>query len=647
MDTTLLRRGWLVFVLGWVAALGCANGVDSEYTSNNRRLRSPTLDAGESVSDDAATTPEAPFPEGATTPPNTPAAPSWEAEEGAHQGVEVISDPAASMGARVGGFDEVGDALTFSNVPEATIAIRYSLASQFPKQLSLYVNGDDIATVMFTHTDSWSAHDTIAVRVPVGGTLSLRLNPEDVAANRGEAGPQLDKLVVPYDGASGTEYPVASAGEIEAAMQSAQPGDTLVMAEGVWVDQVIRLEGHGAPERPITLRASSPGEVLLTGASKLEVSGSYLVVDGLRFENGALSQDEDKVIQFADHDTHHCRITNTSVVGYNPSDKDLRYFWMSLKGRYNRIDHCDFGDQTHAGEIIVIWLDGEPNYHLIDHNYIHDRAEGTGETLRIGSSGNSLTDSNTTVAYNHFERCNGEHEMICNKSCGNVYRNNLLRDNEGHVSLRHGNRCRVEGNLFLGYGASGMGGVRIIGEDHVVVNNYFAGMGDFAIMMRNGIPNTPLNGYAQVKNAVVAFNTMYDCRDTLFIGYHKNDDDTLAPKDCVIANNVVSSDRGPLVTFDDAPLDLSFAGNIMHGASLGIETPSGVSKVDPQLDCDSDGLCTLRPGSPAIDGADGSYEGPVGDVRGMQRDASPDVGACESAGGTAGPWPGTERVGPA
>ena len=468
MDTTVLRRGWLVFVLGWVAALGCANGVDSEYTSNNRRLRSPTLDAGESVSDDAATTPEAPFPEGATTPPNTPAAPSWEAEDGDHQGVEVISDPAASMGARVGGFDEVGDALTFSNVPEATIAIRYSLASQFPKQLSLHVNGDDIATVMFTHTDSWSAHDTIAVRVPVGGTLSLRLNPEDVAAN-----------------------------------------------------------------------------------------------------------------------------------------------------------------------------------HLIDHNYIHDRAEGTGETLRIGSSGNSLTDSNTTVAYNHFERCNGEHEMICNKSCGNVYRNNLLRDNEGHVSLRHGNRCRVEGNLFLGYGASGMGGVRIIGEGHVVVNNYFAGMGDFAIMMRNGIPNTPLNGYAQVKNAVVAFNTMYDCRDTLFIGYHKNDDDTLAPKDCVIANNVVSSDRGPLVTFDDTPLDLSFAGNIMHGASLGIETPSGVSKVDPQLDCDSDGLCTLRPGSPAIDGADGSYEGPVGDVRGMERDASPDVGACESAGGTAGPWPGTERVGPA
>ena len=67
------------------------------------------------------------------------------------------------------------------------------------------------------------------------------------------------------------------------------------------------------------------------------------------------------------------------------------------------------------------------------------------------------------------------------------------------LTLRHGNRCTVEGNIFLGHHKPETGGIRVIGEDHKVLHNYLEGLeGDragSAISMTNGIPNVcfPLN----------------------------------------------------------------------------------------------------------------------------------------------------------
>ena len=48
-----------------------------------------------------------------------------------------------------------------------------------------------------------------------------------------------------------------------------------------------------------------------------------------------------------------------------------------------------------------------------------------------------------------FERCNGENELISNKSSGNIYRYNTLVDSPGaQLSLRHGNDCLVYGNYL-------------------------------------------------------------------------------------------------------------------------------------------------------------------------------------------------------
>ena len=86
----------------------------------------------------------------------------------------------------------------------------------------------------------------------------------------------------------GADFIVANADDIETAMETAQPGDTLVMNDGTWTDAEIDFVGVGTADGPITLRPQTAGGVLLTGVSQMRISGSYLVVSGLHFKDGTI-----------------------------------------------------------------------------------------------------------------------------------------------------------------------------------------------------------------------------------------------------------------------------------------------------------------------------------------------------------------------
>jgi len=60
-----------------------------------------------------------------------------------------------------------------------------------------------------------------------------------------------------------------------------------------------------------------------------------------------------------------------------------------------------------------------------------------------------MRNSRAVVESNLFDRCDGELEIISSKSCENVYRHNTFLDCAGMLTLRHGNRCTVEGNFFI------------------------------------------------------------------------------------------------------------------------------------------------------------------------------------------------------
>lgn len=429
---------------------------------------------------------------------------------------------------------------------------------------------------------------------------------------------------------------VSSAAEIAAAASRAKPGDEIVMSDGVWKDADIVFDAQGTKDKPITLRAQTPGKLILSGGSRLRIGGAHLVVDGLWFKDGYVASDDVIELRIGpSKDAHHCRVTNCAITNFNPPDKKANNKWVSLHGAHNRIDHCALIGKENAGTTLVVWLSDTPNHHRIDHNYFGPRpplgANG-GETIRVGTSDWSMSNSRTVVERNLFEGCNGEIEIISSKSCENIYRQNTFLNCEGTLTLRHGNRCNVLGNFFLGNHKPNTGGVRIIGEDHKVYNNYFAGLAGeearSALSMRNGFPDSPLAGYFQVKRAVVAFNTFVDCRSNFVIGLVSGSPErsVLPPEDCLIANNIVRSESGPLVREMSKPLNLRWQGNIFHGAALGVSPASGIVETDPRLKLAADGL--WRPG--VVITAVGDFPFVIDDIDGQPRGKQPAVG-CDQA----------------
>ena len=161
----------------------------------------------------------------------------------------------------------------------------------------------------------------------------------------------------------------------DTAVKQARPGDTLVMTGGVWKDVSLRFRGTGEADAPITLRAETPGEVILSGTSRLSIVGRHLVVEGLLFKDDAPSAEKSSpVVSFRGDGTqsHYCRMTGCAVVDFSPLDKRKDTRWVSLYGTHNRVDHCCFHNKTNLGTTVVVWLndppDHEPNHHRIDHN---------------------------------------------------------------------------------------------------------------------------------------------------------------------------------------------------------------------------------------------------------------------------------------
>ena len=427
---------------------------------------------------------------------------------------------------------------------------------------------------------------------------------------------------------------VSSAAEIATALQTAQPGDTLLMTNGIWTDQLITFQGLGSASAPIVLKAETNGQVELTGTSRLRISGQYLVVDGLRFRSGY--SPSGAVIEFRNGSgiaATDCRLTNTSIEDYNPPSTATDYKWVSMYGFRNTVEYCYFAGKTHAGTTFVVWLSDQPNAHWVHHNFFGRRPPlgvNGGETIRVGTSDWSMYNSRTVVESNYFLECDGEAEIISSKSCENVYRANVFVRCEGALTLRHGNRNRVEGNFFFGEGTSNTGGIRVIGEDQVVINNYLVGLTGSAprapLTLMNGIPSSPLNGYFQVQRAQIAFNTFVNTRNTIVIGYGKSDSISLPPLDCTIANNIVRSPNSPFIALVDTPISMIYEGNIMYGGFVGI-SDTGIHVIDPQLVLSPDGLWRPAATSPVLGAASGSYGSVTEDMDGDPRSGSKDVGA--------------------
>ncbi|MCB1226177.1 MAG: polysaccharide lyase 6 family protein [Verrucomicrobiales bacterium] len=375
------------------------------------------------------------------------------------------------------------------------------------------------------------------------------------------------------------------------AVRDAQPGDEILLSAGEWRDADLRLHGIGTEAAPIVIRAEQPGRTRLTGTSRLRLSGRFLTVRGLWFCDLA-APDSDLVEFRADSKTwaEHCRLTDCAITEDSSqisAQKTSR--WINLYGTSNRVDHCRVEGKTNHGATLVVWLsDAWRGQHRIDHNHFGPRPAlkgNGGETLRIGDSSTSLQRADCVIEENTFLRCNGETECISNKSCGNLYRSNLFTEVQGTLTLRHGNDCLVENNFFDGKNVPRTGGIRVIGEGHRILGNVLLGLaGDgfrSGLVLVNGIPDSPANGYLQPRNILVKGNTWIGCKHPWLLGYNDVKSATQAPDHIHFENNTLISSRDqPAIEVSLQLTHLTWKGNRISAPNPGIPLPPGLERID-------------------------------------------------------------------
>jgi len=416
---------------------------------------------------------------------------------------------------------------------------------------------------------------------------------------------------------------VTTGNSLQTQVNAAAPGAVFIIPNGTYNNFSATFTAIANATNPITVKAETVGGVTLTGSSKFIFDkAAHIILEGFKFDctgtstlvklNGSnnirVTRNEFKLV------------TTSSVkwvyIGGIWNDTTLPYQFLSHN---NRIDHNIFRDKNTTGHYITV--DGtnevvQSQYDRIDHNYFYNngpRATNEQESIRIGWSSMSMSSGFTIVEHNLFEDCDGDPEIVSVKSCDNIIRHNTFLRSYGTLSLRHGNRNRIEGNYFLGgnkpNGTSGTstlytGGIRIYGKDHLIINNYFEGLKgtqwDAPITLTQGDAidgnSTNLTKHFRAENVTIAYNTLVNNTYGIEIGFDNNNNYNTTLKNINIANNIITGSENSLVNYIENQTqgsEIKWFNNIIYPTGTATLTSNGstfttaqVQQVNPNLTFD-------------------------------------------------------------
>jgi hypothetical protein len=323
---------------------------------------------------------------------------------------------------------------------------------------------------------------------------------------------------------------VSDAAALRAAIAAAKPGDIILMKDGTWTDVQIMMDTPGTSAAPITLRAATPGAVVLNGSSTLTFAAPHVRIEGLHFKGGTLRGGT--VIRFA---SDHASLSDSAISDYNPPAGGPDYHWVMFEGSGNTVDRSSFQRKTNHRPMVSNRAGARRNAVTNSHfkEFTWKDTNG-GETIQIMGYGMSeeLGEDGAffTLERNLFEATHGEGmEIVSIKSNRNRIRSNTFLRTKGGITNRSGNFNVIEDNIILGGKEPRSYGIRVTGQHHKVVNNYVADVDgsclllvageyiekaltpDYQPILREGTPLGRVPRYAQVKHGVFENNTFVNC----------------------------------------------------------------------------------------------------------------------------------------
>ncbi|MFG2674166.1 polysaccharide lyase 6 family protein [Streptomyces sp. NPDC048445] len=439
---------------------------------------------------------------------------------------------------------------------------------------------------------------------------------------------------------------VRTLGELQSAIDRARPGARIVVADGTYTvppDSPLTIrDKRGTGRAPVTIAAQSRGGVILEGEHSFVLQASHhITLSGFSFRQSSTLD--------VPPDCSHIRLTRNDL---QLADIEGLH-WVMVRADDSTVDHNHFHGKSTLG--IYLGIEGAGTDEMaqrvhVYRNYFSDHTfagSNGGEPIRLGVSPRALSGAHAVVEYNLFERANGDPEAISVKSSDNTIRYNTIRDSLGGIVLRHGNRNRVEANHLV----DGQEGVRIYGNDHVIVNNYLAGLSGRALVIGSGserdhLPGEPpesRTGNDAPDRVLIAYNTLVGNHGTLSGESQRPHE----PRDVTVADNLLVGDTGSLVEMANT-VRFTWSGNLLWGAAADGNIPAGGgTRVDPRLVPDPYGIARPAADSPAIGAGTLRWPPVTHDIDGQPRGRTRDVGADEYSRRASGRAPLTPAdVGP-
>jgi poly(beta-D-mannuronate) lyase len=410
---------------------------------------------------------------------------------------------------------------------------------------------------------------------------------------------------------------VSSTSALASAVAAANPGDRILVADGVYTGSV-KVTRSGTATAPITIAARNLGAARLTRPDAIALAAvSHVVIEGFTFtDQGALDIPATAAA---------IRVTRNTFA----SNKSGAF--LSVSADDTEVDRNAFLNKSTAG--VYLQVNGPGAHDMaqrvhIHHNYFYNHHFGGvngGESIRLGLSGRQHGSAKAIVEYNLFEKANGDSEALSVKSSDNIVRYNTFLNSRGTLSLRHGWGTRVEGNFIIG----GNSGIRFFGNNHTIINNVVQDSAGQALEIGGGEirdDTASTTAHEAADHCFVGFNTLQSTRSGM-VKYGSGK--PFPPSDITVVDNILVG-TGTLVNAGRST-GLKYLGNLIWGGSSA-GMPAGTYRIaNPQLVRGTGTVLRLSAGSPAIDAAVGSFAQVDLDMDGVARTGAKDVGADELA----------------
>jgi len=465
----------------------------------------------------------------------------------------------------------------------------YAIKNSFTVKMRCYnASGTQIETksISTSTTNQW---ETLTINVTASIDVSyIRLELITQTAKDGEG--YIDNVKVTDIGEIPLEEQMGATlyQQLVEEISQAEPGDVIEIEDGTYHHVAVNFAANGTAQNPITIKAKNPGNVILKGNSSITMTGSYLNVEGIVFENCTSEND----IIHTSTGSSYCTIKDCVMLNCNPENLSINQRWVGLYGQYHKVTNCYFrGKQTGGMMLEVVRPDSSPNYITVENCYFGDYEYGDDngfETLRIGTSSQYDSGSYSIVRNCFFEECNGEVEIISIKSGNNQIYNNTFYNCDGAVYSRHGNNNEFFGNLFVGgVPTTRNTGIVLYGDNHKVSDNYFYNLPrtSGAVVVKDGNPHPDYTGHLQaVTNMDLSNNTVIGCDLGFKIGEYSPDtivkENSVIPPQGTVEKNALISYKGvmPQILNGDSDDEITYQNNYVMGKRVGYDgsLPEGI-----------------------------------------------------------------------